>query len=353
MAVSIAQLVVPADAYSTPQAAIIDWPRRKVYLWRQSAPPGTIRSYDATLATQSPITSALLDQWIYTADVDPVSGAVIAQTDADINNGAPIIKYDATTFAALGTYGGSGIFPSYPGSVRIGGLVCVECNGVGYALHKEGEFSGAVAVIRTDTMAAAGFYSSVVSGALNNAAIMCRGISGPGGGSAFLTWDGSSNGQTATIPLYTVAIAPGAETYDPASWPTPNAFISSATVGTIAAADIDPAWTTLAATSIGVDATDGNVLLDVTGTGGGNARYVAKVNAATAAVLWAVPMASASALPGYNVTRSRTMFLPSGALDTIRTDTGELTTTALTGLSGLGSVMSDDVSGPPPSPAGW
>jgi len=345
MTAQIAQLVVPSDGLGSPTGAIVDWPRSKIYLWRSNA--SSIRSYDVSLTTQSPILSAALPLETWAADADPVTGNLVLQTNTAAANGSPIALYDAATLTQLASFGISTAFPAYPTSVWAGqALVGVECNGVGYALVKESELSGHVAAIRTDTMAHAGFYAAVVSGCTLNRAIMCRGASGAAGGSAFLTWEGAINGQSATIPLYKVTIAPGAETYNPATWPTANTHITSATIGTIAAASIDAAWATLQANSIGYDSTDGNVLLDVTGAGGGSARYIAKVNAATAAVIWKTPLgASGAALPGYHVGRSRAGFLPSGAFDTVNTSTGALATEALSGLGSISSVMSDDTSG--------
>lgn len=344
MAYQIAQLLVPSDGLGTPTAAIVDWPRGKLYLWDDFTP--AIRRYTTALAVQSPLSSVSLSlAYMACGAVDPLTGNLILQAGA-FSNGVPVRKYDPATLALLDTFGASvGGIPSYPTSVWFGqSLVCVVCNGVSYALVKDSAFSGGVAVIRVDTMEHAGSHAAVVSGSTNNRGIMCAGASGPAGGSAFLTWDGLVTPAAASIPLYIVEILPGAETYVPATWPTTNAFISHSTVGTIAATSIDPAWTTLQAHSIGYDATDGNVLLDVTGNGA-TTHYIAKVNAASAAVLWAAALPnSGAALPGYRVSDQRAMFLPSGARDFIATDTGVLTTAAMAGLSAITSVMADDAS---------
>jgi hypothetical protein len=342
--------MVPADGPGTPTGAIVDWARGKVYLWNQSTP--AIRVYTTALTTQSPILSALLTGIVmYCGDVDPISGRLIIQDGAGLN-GAVIHKYDAATLALLATFGVSTSFPTYPGSVWLGqSLVCIAVSGVGYAALKESALSGGVAVIRTDTMTQAGFYAAVVSGSADSRGLMCRGASGGARGSVFLTWEGAVNGQSATIPLYTVVITAGAETYNPASWPTPNPHISSATIGTIAAAAIDPAWTTLQCNSIGYDQTDGNVLMDVvTSNAVPQQHYIAKINAATAAVMWAVPMGltgfPGTQLAGYNVAVGAPKFLPIGLGDVITTATGALNSAPMAGVTMTnGTAMGDDVSG--------
>ena len=346
----IAQLIVPSDGLGSPLAAAVDWTRGKVYLWQQS--PAAVRIYTTSVATQSPALSATLSAGtiIYGVDVDPVSGSLIIQDGSGLN-GAPVHKYDAASLALLGTFGTSTSFPAYPASIWVGqALVCVAVSGVGYAVDKQSEASGVVSVIRTDNMTAAGFSATVVSGATNNRAIMCGGASGGARGSVFLTWQGSVNGATPTIPLYTVVITAGAETYNPATWPATNPHISSATVGSIAAWAVDPSWTVLLANTIGYDATDGNVLLDVTTTNVvPNQHYVIKVNAASGAVMWRVPMGNTGAatqLGEYRISSGSAAALPVGLRDVITTGTGALISLPMSGLTMTnGFAAGDDGSG--------
>jgi hypothetical protein len=355
---NIAELVVPSDAYGTPTFPILDWVHGKVYLVNNIA----IRSYLASLTTQSPIASAFLNGGAGTAycgDADPVTGDLVIQTSTPgSSNAEPVSKYDPTTLALALTYGTTGAIPSYPTSVWGGqSLVCVGVGTlasggvtqVGYALLKESAFSGYVAVIRTDTMAAAGAYPNVVTGCVDSRGIMCRGASGPTKGSVFLTWDGAINGQHATLPLYTVVISPGAETYNIASWPTANPYISSATIGTIAAASIDATWTAFQCNSIGYDASDGNVLMDVNTTAAvTNKHYIIKINATTAAVMWVTAIGNIGTF-GENLNLFRVdgiaISLANTAVDVITTSTGALVSSALTGLSSLSYTSGDDISG--------
>lgn len=347
----IARLVVPVDAFGTPTTAVIDWDRGRVFLWQQS--PAAMRVYTTAVATQSPSLSATLGSstFILGADVDPVSGSLITQDYSGLTNGMPIHKYDATSLALLGTFGVSTSFPSYPTSIWAGqALVCISVSGVGYALVKQSVALGVVSVIRTDTMTAAGFSAAVVSGATLNRAIMCKGASGGTRGSVFLTWQGSVNGNTATIPLYTVVITAAAAAYNIAAWPTANAGITSSTVGSIAAASVDPTWTTLQANTIGYDGTDGNVLIDVTTTNSvTNTHYIIKVNATSAAVMWAVAIGNtgnATVLSGYNVGYGYAAFLPSALRDVITTGAEALNSAAMAGLTMTnGFAAGDDVSG--------
>lgn len=361
----IAELIVPSDGLGAPTNAVIDWPRGKIYLSRLiSQTPGTVRVYDAALVTQNPIMSVTLENGLLVGDVDPLTGGLVFQGGAfGAGNQTPVNKYDPTTLARTGTFGVYSSLGTYPGGIDFSeSLVCVgvgtQASGgasqVTYALLKASAFSGAVGVIRVDNMTAAGFNGNVVSNGTDNRGAMCAGASGPTRGSVFLT---DSDSPQSSIHLYTVVILPGAETYNIASWPTTNPFISSATVGTIVASAIDPTWTAFSAFGIGYDAVDGNVLIDVRHTAGvAIPRYIIKVDSATAAVIWAAPNLSAVGavdefLPNYRVAAGSLTVRASTASNVINAATGGVTSTALggvlapDGISPAASTAGDDVSG--------
>jgi len=276
---------VPADGGGNPTIVVPDWPRARLYF----VSPNVLRSYQIELATQSPMVSSQAFTGFPTegADVDPVSGALFIDRPPNgggASNGTPVFRFDPTTLTVTGQFGVPAIFPSYPTSIWLGqSVVCVQAGTVGYCFVKESAFSGNVAAFRCDTMLNAGFYAAIVSGSVDNRGFMCRGASGPAGGSVFLSWD-STTSPSATIPLYKITIAPGASAYNPASWPTPNPDITHTTIGTIPAASVDATWSHLECAALGYDATDGNVLMVVTTNDAvTHHNYLIKVNAATAA----------------------------------------------------------------------
>jgi hypothetical protein len=306
-----------------------DWQRWVVYF----ADDSSYSKYTLALATQPPATPVPATGKLDVLAVDPLSGNLLVQRG--LTNGEPILKLDPSTFATIASFGAATSFPSYPGSVWVGqALVCIVCNGVSYALLKE--FTSAVPVIRVDTMQQAGFYQAIVTGSTNRG-IMCAGASGGSTATAFLTWQALS--YTATIPLYVVTITAGAETYNPATWPTTNPHITSATVGTIAASAVDPTQPNLAAFSIGYDLADGNVLMHVgTGTSGAINYFIIKVRASDAAVLWTVPVSVnvSVALDRSRINGSLWVFdnsTSTGNSTRIDTLTGQATVQPLNGVS--------------------
>jgi hypothetical protein len=132
------------------------------------------------------------------------------------------------------------------------------------------------------------------------------------------------------VPLYTIRIAPGAETYNPATWPATNPHISDAMIGTIAANSVDPAWTQMAVASIGYDNADGNVLMAVDTTGvPGAVRHLIKVSGTTAAVLWSTPISNdAPQLQSYNINGGEVGFL-GGTTNNVHKDAISMMTGAL------------------------
>lgn len=296
----IAQLIEPADGFSFTRNMVADVARGRLFGFGSSG----MRAWILQLVTQNPFVSADTTAWGTTAgnavpaDVDPVSGNIIAVWAT--GNGSAIRKVDPVSLTLIASYGASTSFPSYPTSIWYPQqVICVACGTlanpdalVGYALLKESEFSGFVAALRvSDQFTQAGFYTQVVSGSTDNRGQFCRGASGPAGASIFGSWSFTS--PTPTIPLYKVAIAPGAELYNPASWPTTNPAITSATIGTIAATAVDATWTHLACSRIGYDQSDGNVLMIVTTNDSvATQNYLLKLNSSSAAILWKIALTS-------------------------------------------------------------
>ena len=309
-----------------------DWPRSLSYF----VDINNYRKYSLALATQTPITTASAGGRIpLAAAVDPVSGDLLLQQQ--VGNGSPVLKLDPNTFATISSFGIVTSAPTYPTAVwGLQAIVCVVCNGVPYALMKYAVGIGTVAAIRVDTMQHAGFAQNVVSGSTNNRGIMCAGASGGSTASAFLTWQALQ--YSTSIPLYVVTITSGAETYNPATWPATNPHISWATVGTVAASAIDPTWSHLAATSIGYDLADGNVLLQaVTTDAVANRGYIVKLRATDAVVLWTVPVSTivGPSLPSSRTNGSLWVFEGSGTTGTsfrIDTLTGQATAQPLNGV---------------------
>ena len=174
---------------------------------------------------------------------------------------------------------------------------------------------------------------------------MCRGASGAAGASVFLVPSNYSS-AVASFPLYTVQIAPGAETYDPSTWPATNSYITNSTIGSVAASAVDATWTSMRApTQIGYDATDGNVLLDViTPNAVTNKRYIVKVSASDASVIWATPVANVT--DTFNLARvaATVTALKTGSADVITVSSGALASSTLNGLV-TSVAASDDTSG--------
>jgi hypothetical protein len=302
----IAQLIVPADGLGNVALMVPDYARGRLFgIGPGSGTVGCLRAYSLSLVTQSPslsVDTSALGRAIQMGpeapvDIDPVTGNIIGQWYAGTVL-TPIRKIDPVSLTLIASYGITANLGSFPSGIELAeNVICVACGTladpnalVGYALIKESVFSGAVAALRvSDSFTNAGFYQQVVSGSTNNRGQFCRGASGPSGGSIFGSW--AFTAPSATIPLYKVTVAPGAELYNPASWPTTNPYITKATIGTIAAASVDATWSHLTCASIGYDASDGNVLMIVTTNDSvSNRRYLIKLNAASAAVMWALPV---------------------------------------------------------------
>lgn len=351
----IAQLVVPSDTFGTPIGAAIDWVRGKVFLWNSSASgAGTAgpsaRIYSVELTTQNPILSAAIDNdYVAAPAVDPASGSLIVVTTA--GNGCVLNKYDPATLANTGTFGVGQTQPRYPtqlqptGSVACVGVGTLASGGgvqVGYAVAKDADNFGWVAVVRLDNMTAAGFMNpAFVSNASSNFALLCSGPSGSDAGAVFLVdTSGASTAFISSIKLYAVTISAGAETYNIASWPTANPYITGGAVGSIAATEIDATATGVSSTQIGYDAVNNIVVLDVITNGTVTPRALIGVNPATAAIIWQTAVTGVTDnLSSYSINgeivalESSTGSPPvGGSAVVINTGTGALTTTTLNGV---------------------
>jgi hypothetical protein len=338
----IAQLVVPSDAFGTPTNAIIDWPRGKVYLLSSSA--NTLRVYDTELVTQNPLSSANMPLAWSASDIgaialDPVTGYLL-MPGATYENTQQIATVNPQTASLVATFGALVEFPSYPTSIdAMSSTICVGCGTVasggdtqvGYAFMLQFGIAHGWAAIRTDTMTAAGFDTTIASTA------SCTGLSGPSGGSVFIA---NANGS-ASVTLSTITVTPGAETYDISTWPTGNPHINSATIGTIAATAVDATATTISCSNMGYDRINNIVILDVTTNGTATPQALLGVNPASAAILWQTAASGGTtALSACRIDGEVALLAASsggpppvgGGADVITTATGTSVTTSLNGV---------------------
>lgn len=350
----IAQLVIPSDSYGTPTSAVVDWARGKIYLL--SSTSNSARVYSAELVTQNPILSAnfpLAALGSGNGAVDPTNGNLIVPTSIYANT-QQLVSIDPSTMALIATYGALSVFPSYPASIdAVNALICVACGTaasggaaqVGYAFGNQYGYTLGWAAVRTDNMTAAGFADIIIA---NTAC--CAGKSGSTGGSVFL----ANASGSASITLSAINVAPGAETYSIASWPTRNPYITSSTIGAIAATAVDSTATTISCSNMGYDSIDGLVILDATTNGtGAVTRFMIGVSPANAAVIWVAPLSGGSNnLALSRISSAMVEFLKSGTGFVVNTSNGSVVGSTLNGVaatsgSGSGSlnlVISDDVS---------
>ena len=263
---------------------MVDWDRGFLYLLGQTG----YQKYTTEMVTQDPLVTVDLGatRFVSAADIDPLGGFLIVQTDPGNPNGVPVYKLDPDTFDVLDTFGTVATIPAYPASVWQGqSIVCVVCNGVAFGFLKRAVSSGVVSGFRVDTMEHSGFEQAIVSGATNNRGFMVAGKSGGSAASVFLSYDGTTAIQPST-PLYRIDIVASATSYDPVTWPTTNPGITWVTVGTIAVSAVDPAWTGYTVYSMGYDEADGNVIWIVGTQTSSQGYHVLKLNSETAAVMW-------------------------------------------------------------------
>lgn len=111
-------------------------------------------------------------------------------------------------------------------------------------------------------------------------------------------------------------------------------------LGSLNATGIDSGWTTIVAQGMCIDQTDGNPLVDVTGSGGAHGEYIVKLNAADGTLLWKCPMTVTTGIDyqwNWSSVLGSTLYVVGGppcTLTTINTTNGSSSTTT-SGLSGV------------------
>lgn len=203
-----------------------------------------------------------------------------------------------------------------------------------------------------------GFYGHHFSASVDEDVAVCAGPQSASSATAF--WVGAEGTFGKTV------ISNGAQSYDPATWPTPNPDIASTLVGTYVPTDFDAAWGSLFIQGVAWDQTDNNVIIQVSGTGGGNPQYIAKLNANTGAIIWKTAVSNADGFgtgngPGMMMSRIKTgtyLYYAqtgtwSGTVYAIDTSSGSAATQSVTGLGAIGYQVSDDVLGAVFGTVGW
>lgn len=337
---SVAQLIVPSDGLVATGAVYLvpDWLRGRLYVVNSNF----IRTYTTEKATQNPLRSVALTGITHYNNgppgVDLLTGDILmfgGFPGHPEGNTMPVFRVDPATGTVGNWDGVASPLGDYPtGYWAPEGVVGVACSGISYAVVKEDSLEGIVAVARMSTPADhAGHGGDIVRNNRNNRANICAGASGAGGASAFLI-DTNNPGQT-TANVYYVRIAAGAETYNPATWPTANTFITSGILATIPMGSINSAWTQIVGAGIAYDQTDGNVIASFNNAVSSPQRLT-KINASTGAIMWVTE----ANIHAHNLQASRLadghIWLPGGGLNgstVIDTATGTPTVTPLTGLS--------------------
>ena len=286
----VAQLLIQSDGltFGGSDYIVPDWPRKRIHLFSQTL----IRTYTTDKMTQLPLHSvATAPIYIYAIPgLDPQSGDILclgnSASTAFPSNVMHIFRVSPETGAVTDHNGTMSSLGSYPSGVWVPeSLVGVVCGSMAYAISKEDAFSGEVCAHRaTSPMIHAGHEHYIVSNSRVNRANLCAGASGDAGASAFLI--DTNNPHDATVNVYYVKIAPGAETYNPASWPATNPYITSGTLRAIPMGEIDPAYGYMTGSAIGYDSTDGNIIIDCNGDSRETPQRIAKINAETGEVMW-------------------------------------------------------------------
>lgn len=266
---------------------LVDWPRGLVHIVNQNG----IRVYTTAKETQvAPLRSVpLTGVSIYAQPgLDQETGDILivgSFPDHPRANNMPVFRVNTETGEVGNWDGVASNLGSYPSGYWVPeSVIGLVCNAVSYAVVKEDAFSGQVAVARMTTPCDhAGHEHAIVSNNLNNRAALAVGAAGISGASAFLV-DANNPGVT-SFKVYYVHIAPGAETYNPLSWPTTNPYITSGTLATVNMADVNPAFTQITGAGIGYDHSDGNVIV-FCNDARSNPQNVVKVNAADGTVMW-------------------------------------------------------------------
>ena len=178
----------------------------------------------------------------------------------------PYYRIDPRALTVSATFGTAQIFNNYPFTMdeitagfATNGIACANCNGVDYVLIKAGTFSHSGGMIRTDTMAGAGFYDVISTSLYNGLSIICAGKSG-GSQATFFSSD-IGTGSTTSIGMHKITVNAGAENWLPASWPTPNPDISVSLLANIPIASISGSYTDATTLGIGYDTANQQVVL--------------------------------------------------------------------------------------------
>jgi hypothetical protein len=342
----IGQLTVPGDGIGSSNHVVIDYTNELLYMLCSAG----IRKYSIAppVATQAPLVSTATALNATLVGAVDSSGNLIVQSIAGFFlNGQPVYKIDPTTLVAGTSFGASTSFPNYPTAVLAAeGMVCLEVNGTPYALIKESANSSHVAVIRTDNMTASGAYIAASSGA-DSRSFICAGPNTAGTFSTAYLLDKTLGGAVTSVGLYQITINSGAETYNIASWPTPNPFISGGLIGNISAASIDPAFTEMIVSSLGYDSASNIIVATVT-MSDFSTSFMVGISPANAAVLWVTPIVGGFGTDIINLVQSRITtgvsgMVVNGAINAVETRNGALTADNVTGLDN-NTVISDDVS---------
>jgi hypothetical protein len=156
-------------------------------------------------------------------------------------------------------------------------------------LIKAGTFSHSGGMIRTDTMAGAGFYGVISTSLSNGLSIICAGKSG-GSQATFFSAD-IGTGSTTSIGIYKITVNAGAELWLPAMWPTPNPDITAALLVTIPIASISGAYTDVTTVGLGYDQANQQIVCVFQGaTGTTNPTVVMTLDPNTGAIITTTPL---------------------------------------------------------------
>lgn len=288
----IAQFIVPSDAIGNPAGILLDWVRSKAYLFNDKG----LRSYNLAFATQSPILSVATAPgggFSPQGCIDSAGNLIMASQDFPQT---PYYRVDPTTLTVSATFGTAQIFNNYPFTMdeitagfATNGIACANCNGVDYVLIKAGTFSHSGGMIRTDTMAGAGFYDVISTSLSNGLSIICAGKSG-GSQATFFSSD-IGTGSTTSIGVHKITVNAGAENWLPASWPTPNPDISVSLLANIPIASISGSYTDATTLGIGYDTANQQVVLAFQGaTGTTNPTVFMTLDPNTGAIISTTPL---------------------------------------------------------------
>jgi hypothetical protein len=288
----IAQFIVPADAIGNPDGIVLDWVHSKAFMFNKKG----LRSYNLGFATQSPLASVATSPGGGLGPqgcVDSAGNLIMASQDFPQT---PYYRIDPVALTVSATFGTAQIFNNYPFTMdeitagfATNCIACANCNGVDYVLIKAGTFSHSGGMIRTDTMAGAGFYG-VISTSLNNGlSIICAGKSG-GSQATFFSAD-TGTGSTTSIGIYKITVNAGAETWVPASWPSPNPDISATLLTTIPIASISGSYTDATTLGISYDTANSQIVCAFQGaTGTTNPTVIMTLDPNTGAIITTTPL---------------------------------------------------------------